>query len=73
MTQEQAAPTQVQIPGDAKMVLELNVAQVEQLVNVLKTQSFESVAGFLPEILMQSNAQVMGLIANANLKKETTQ
>lgn len=73
MTQEQAAPTQVQIPGDAKIVLELSAAKVEQLVMVLKSQSFESVASFLPEILVQSNAQVMGLIANANLQKETTQ
>ena len=73
MTQEQAAPTQVHIPGDTLITLQLTLAKIEQLVIVLKGQSFESVSNFLPEILMQANAQVLGMAANAKAKQETTQ
>jgi hypothetical protein len=71
MTQDQAAPTMVQIPGDSPITLQLTLAKVEQLVLVLRKQPFEAVAGFLPEILMQVNSQVAGLMVNG--QKETAQ
>jgi hypothetical protein len=73
MTQEQSAPPQVQIPGDTLISLQLTLAKIEQLVIVLNKQSFESVSNFLPEILMQANAQLLGITANAKTKQETKQ
>lgn len=70
MTQEQAAPTQVQIPGDSPITLQLPLAKIQQLVLVLQKQSFEAVSSFLPEILMQANAQVAGIMINAKTAQQ---
>lgn len=73
MTDQTQAPDQVQLPGDSPIKLEMNLAQAEQLVQVLQKQPFEQVAAFLPGILVQTNAQVVGLIANTQAQKGNTQ
>ena len=70
MTQEQAAPTQVQIPGDSQITVQLMLAKVQQLVQVLQKQPFEIVSGFLPEILMQANSQVASIMINAKTEQQ---
>lgn len=70
MTQEQAAPTQVQIPGDSQITVQLTLAKVQQLVLVLQKQPFEAVSGFLPEILMQANSQVASIMINAKTEQQ---
>lgn len=70
MTQEQAAPTQVQIPGDSQINIQLPLVKVQQLVLVLQKQSFEAVSGFLPEILMQANSQVASIMINAKTEQQ---
>ena len=70
MTQEQAAPTQVQIPGDSQITVQLTLAKVRQLVLVLQKQPFEIVSGFLPEILMQANSQVASIMINAKTEQQ---
>ena len=73
MTQDQAAPTMVQIPGDSPITLQLTLAKVQQLVLVLQKQPFEIVSGFLPEILMQANSQVASIMINAKATQEAEQ
>jgi hypothetical protein len=73
MTQEQAAPTQVQIPGDSQINIQLPLTKVQQLVLVLQKQPFEIVSGFLPEILMQANSQVASIMINAKATQEAEQ
>ena len=73
MTDQTHATDEVQLPGDSPIKLEMNLAQVQQLVQVLQKQPFEQVAAFLPVILMQINAQVVGLIANTQAQKGNTQ
>lgn len=70
MTQEQAAPTQVQIPGDSQINIQLPLVKVQQLVLVLQKQPFEIVSGFLPEILMQANSQVASIMINAKTEQQ---
>jgi hypothetical protein len=70
MTQEQAAPTQVQIPGDSQITVQLTLVKVQQLVLVLQKQPFEIVSGFLPEILMQANSQVASIMINAKTEQQ---
>jgi len=70
MTQEQAAPTQVQIPGDSQINIQLPLVKVQQLVLVLQKQPFEAVSGFLPEILMQANSQVASIMINAKTEQQ---
>lgn len=70
MTQEQAAPTQVQIPGDSQITVQLPLAKVQQLVLVLQKQPFEAVSGFLPEILVQANFQVASIMINAKTEQQ---
>jgi len=73
MTQEQAAPTQVQIPGDSQINIQLPLVKVQQLVLVLQKQPFEAVSGFLPEILVQANSQVASIMINAKATQEAEQ
>ena len=73
MTDQTHAPDEVQLPRDSPMKLEMNLAQAQQLVQVLQKQPFEQVAAFLPGILMQINAQVVGLITNTQIQKGNTQ
>lgn len=70
MTQEQAAPTQVQIPGDSQINIQLPLVKVQQLVLVLQKQPFEAVSGFLPEILVQANSQVASIMINAKTEQQ---
>ncbi|HSG19463.1 MAG TPA: hypothetical protein VLA31_01720, partial [Burkholderiaceae bacterium] len=70
MTQEQAAPTQVQIPGDSQINIQLPLVKVQQLVMVLQKQPFEAVSGFLPEILVQANSQVASIMINAKTEQQ---
>lgn len=70
MTQEQSVPTQVQIPGDSPITLQLPLAKIQQLVLVLQKQSFEAVSSFLPEILMQANSQVASIMINAKIDQQ---
>lgn len=70
MTQEQAAPTQVQIPGDSQINIQLPLVKVQQLVLVLQKQPFEAVSGFLPEILMQANSKVASIMINAKTEQQ---
>lgn len=70
MTQEQSVPTQVQIPGDSPITLQLPLAKIQQLVLVLQKQSFEAVSSFLPEILMQANSQVASIMINAKVDQQ---
>jgi hypothetical protein len=73
MTQEQVAPTQVQIPGDSQINIQLPLVKVQQLVLVLQKQPFEAVSGFLPEILVQANSQVASIMINAKATQEAEQ
>lgn len=70
MTQEQAAPTQVQISGDSQINIQLSLVKVQQLVLVLQKQPFEAVSGFLPEILVQANSQVASIMINAKTEQQ---
>jgi len=73
MTQEQTEQKPVQIPADNILTFQLTIAKVEQMAAVLVKQPFEAVSSFLPELLMQANSQVAGMMIKAKNEQEKAQ